>query len=877
MKRFRVLISPCLLISLVCFIKQAEAQFVMGSATYSQNLNTLGTGSITAVGGNLGSHNATLTGWYFEETGSNQNTTMTADDGSNANGDSYNYGANLGSDRSLGLLQTGTLNSSFGFYFTNNTGFTITRLFVRFVGKQWRLGEAGRLDKLDFQYSANATSLNNGNWFDADALDFIAPVNVGIPGPLNGNDPANQTTAIYIIQNLFIVQGSSFFIKWTDFDATGNDDGLAIDNVDIAFLFNPYSTEHFRTVQSGAWINLNTWESSPDNISWLPATTIPTAHAETIIIRNSHTVSYAAIIGVDELTIANGGVLDIVNGNFLIVDGPGDDVNIQNGGAMHLSIANTPPNFSDASAVLNVSGGGILKVNADGMTDAGIGVNSNNIVYKDQSILETGIGFSTAGVTYFPNVNAATIPVFRTVNFGALTVGANTTTTINGVFEANGTGLFTWENGGNKIFRNGIRGGGNVVADASASTAKFIINGTTAELGGSGNLAVPAIGGLEIGTSSYVTMISNKTVTGNIFLLSDSYVELGNNSLTVTGTIAGGANNSHVITNATGFLKIKNVGITQVDFPVGHSISSYNPVSFSNPGTIIDFDVRIVSGISPSIAFPAYAVNRTWVINTSAVPSTGVITKFQYDAAHCNVGVLPQPQPMELLKNVSLVWNVIATNLSPVGSDPFIVTANSVTSFNTPFSVGRNGGWALPVQLLSFNAVKRNNTSSEILWELGVCCSRNASFEVQRSIDGNSFMRVITVGGSETNRFYKTEDDSLPEGMIYYRLKITDENGKITYSKVIMILNKKTVINSARLYPSIVLSTATLDINAEENKLLDYIITDMNGRVLSKKQLQVLRGNNRTELKLDHLAVGIFTIIISNGSKTIFIGQFARQ
>ena len=160
----------------------------------------------------------------------------------------------------------------------------------------------------------------------------------------------------------------------------------------------------------------------------------------------------------------------------------------------------------------------------------------------------------------------------------------------------------------------------------------------------------PNLQDLEIGTSSYVTMISNKTVTGNIFLLSDSYVELGNNSLTVTGTIAGGANNSHVITNATGFLKIKNVGITQVDFPVGHSISSYNPVSFSNPGTIIDFDVRIVSGISPSIAFPAYAVNRTWVINTSAVPSTGVITKFQYDAAHCNVGVLPQPQPMELLK-----------------------------------------------------------------------------------------------------------------------------------------------------------------------------------------------------------------------------------
>jgi hypothetical protein len=39
----------------------------------------------------------------------------------------------------------------------------------------------------------------------------------------------------------------------------------------------------------------------------------------------------------------------------------------------------------------------------------------------------------------------------------------------------------------------------------------------------------------------------------------------------------------------------------------------------------------------------------------------------------------------------------------------------------------------------------------------------------------------------------------------------------------------------------------------------------------------VLRGNNRTELKLDHLAAGIYNIIISNGSETIFIARFARQ
>jgi hypothetical protein len=72
-------------------------------------------------------------------------------------------------------------------------------------------------------------------------------------------------------------------------------------------------------------------------------------------------------------------------------------------------------------------------------------------------------------------------------------------------------------------------------------------------------------------------------------------------------------------------------------------------------------------------------------------------------------------------------------------------------------------------------------------------------------------------------------------------------------------------------------TTATIDINAAENKLLDYIITDMNGRILSKKQVQVFRGNNKTELRLDHLPAGIYNIILSNKSATVFVARFAKQ
>ena len=48
----------------------------------------------------------------------------------------------------------------------------ITSLDVAYTGEQWRLGTAGRPDRLDFQYSLDATSLTTGTWTDVDALDY---------------------------------------------------------------------------------------------------------------------------------------------------------------------------------------------------------------------------------------------------------------------------------------------------------------------------------------------------------------------------------------------------------------------------------------------------------------------------------------------------------------------------------------------------------------------------------------------------------------------------------------------------------------------------------------------------------------------------------
>ena len=106
----------------------------------------------------------------------------------------------------------------------------------------YRLGSiiAGRVaDRLDFQWSADAASINSGTWTDIDSLDFSSPVVTGLAvGALDGNAAANRTALAGSITGLTIPNGASFWIRWADLNITGSDDGLAVDDFSITPTFD---------------------------------------------------------------------------------------------------------------------------------------------------------------------------------------------------------------------------------------------------------------------------------------------------------------------------------------------------------------------------------------------------------------------------------------------------------------------------------------------------------------------------------------------------------------------------------------------------------------------------------------------------------------
>ncbi len=67
-------------------------------------------------------------------------------------------------------------------------------------------------------------------WVDVDALDFVAPVTAGAVGALDGQAAANRAAVSGLITGISIPPGTTFRIRWVDFNASGADDGLAVDD-----------------------------------------------------------------------------------------------------------------------------------------------------------------------------------------------------------------------------------------------------------------------------------------------------------------------------------------------------------------------------------------------------------------------------------------------------------------------------------------------------------------------------------------------------------------------------------------------------------------------------------------------------------------------
>jgi len=411
--------------------------------------------------------------------------------------------------------------------------------------------------------------------------------------------------------------------------------------------------------------------------------------------------------------------------------------------------------------------------------------------------------FTTSGTTFIVQNGHAGCTMSSNVAIGSgVTLQVNGTLTpsasavISGAGTLNGSGTIAVSKVGassaNDDFDNQY-----TISNKTISNLTVEYNGTAAQY----IKNVHAFNNLKISNATGV-ILNNSSITATNLVLNTGKLTLGSNTLTV-GSTTGGSSNSYVYTDSSitvaGYLKILNVGNSNVTFPVGR-ISSYTPCYIQNSGTPRDFTVRVFDGV--------YANGLTGTRYTGASADTKLKMAWEItpnNATDVNAqiilqwnGTIDEGTSFALnrtsayyIKNRHIsgddTWKQITSSFSSPSTGIYQLLATNVTTFS--LNTGQEGN-GLPIELFSFTAKETIDgillnwiTASEI---------NNDYFVLERSIDGITWEEIYTCKGAGTStkiNHYGFVDYERQSSTVYYKLKQVDFDGNYSYSNIVSVTN----------------------------------------------------------------------------------------
>jgi hypothetical protein len=200
--------------------------------------------------------------------------------------------------------------------------------------------------------------------------------------------------------------------------------------------------------------------------------------------------------------------------------------------------------------------------------------------------------------------------------------------------------------------------------------------------------------------------------------------------------------------------------------------------------------------------------------------------------------------------------------------------------FNPDYSPA-NFGWELiqdnPIPVtIEYLHGNRNGNRHDLSWKISTIATPQVTITLQRGDNKRNFsdLYTITADAQRCMSPFNYTDASPLEGMNYYRLKITDLDGKVKYGTIIALLNKPSGFEIVGISPNPVTnsSNAVLTISSAQKDQLQVTIYDMSGRLVMSQSHSVIAGSNQISLDVSKLAKGIYHVngCSSDGtSKTI--------
>jgi hypothetical protein len=189
-----------------------------------------------------------------------------------------------------------------------------------------------------------------------------------------------------------------------------------------------------------------------------------------------------------------------------------------------------------------------------------------------------------------------------------------------------------------------------------------------------------------------------------------------------------------------------------------------------------------------------------------------------------------------------------------------------------------NGSVVIDVELSDFTP-KQVNNNVVITWETS-SETNTAMFEVEKANVFNGGVSVFnTIATKEAAGFSKSMqyygpvmDKEVNLGNTYaYRLKTIDRDGSVQYSeeKLVTLTSEAGVVSLGNASPNPTASESSLELSLSENNLVEVLVYDLNGNVVSRQNFSGIAGNNLINLNLVNVANGAYTALVKVGEVTL--------
>ena len=309
------------------------------------------------------------------------------------------------------------------------------------------------------------------------------------------------------------------------------------------------------------------------------------------------------------------------------------------------------------------------------------------------------------------------------------------------------------------------------------------------------------------------------------------------------------------------------------------TVSAAGSVGFGDTGLTLDFGAGTAPNgelcvtridIQPD-QLPAGPgiIDKYWIIhNYGANETFAELNGLTFDGVGpVAPGVAASPEAAELFKRQSTAhgntWgsSVAAATAATAGSDGSITfgPGNGQTSFSQfTISIGEP---VLGAELLTFNAAVREQKAVDLNW----ASAREENldrYEVQRSADGTTFTTVGQLpasGNSEVPQSYVWQDEAPFNGRSYYRLRMVDFDGTITFSEVRSVLLRG-LAERVTVYPNPVANGQLLHVALLDDQEYSLTLFSTTGQ-----QVGVYRVQGEATISVADLPAGVYGFRVQGG------------